>query len=315
MCNLLSQEMKQSKGLGRGLEAIFGNEKSEPTSDLFSESVKSGVASSATSVTEISLLRITPNSAQPRREFPEQELEQLRDSIKEVGIIQPVTLRSTGDGNYMIISGERRWRAARMAGLRTIPAYLREADDEQMHIMALVENIQREDLNPMEVAQALQRLVEECGLTQEVVAQKVSMKRPTLTNYLRLNRLCAEIQLALKSGQITMGHAKALASIDKVELQLEVLKVCIERSLSVRETEAMAQRIASEGKADEPRMKPEAKASVPKGLEGLSSYLCGIFPKGVNFKSNSRGGGRITIDYTNKSELQQLMRELDLDRE
>lgn len=310
--------MKQNKGLGRGLEAIFGAEKSEPKDEVVSSAVERRSAASVTTVTEISLLRIIPNAEQPRRDFAETELEQLRDSIKEVGIIQPITLRHGEGGNYMIISGERRWRAARMAGLQTIPAYIREVDDEQMQIMALVENLQRENLNPIEVAQALQRLVEECGLTQEAVAQRVSMKRPTLTNYLRLNRMQAEIQIALKGGEITMGHAKAIASVDDAQLQIEVLKICIERSLSVRETEALAQRASKEGleqKSGEEEAKSSAKSNVPKGFEGLSSYLCGIFPKGVNIKSNSRGGGRITIDYTNKSELQQLMRELDLDME
>ncbi len=295
------------KGLGRGLEAIFSSEKIEAKRSVIPTEAH---GATATTVAEIPLGKITPNTSQPRRDFSQEELEHLSESIKELGIIQPITIKSNGGDNYTIISGERRWRAARMAGLTTIPAYLREVDDVQLHLMALVENLQREDLNPIEVAQALQRLIDECGLTQEALAQRVSMKRSTVSNFLRLNRLSDEIQYALKHNLITMGHAKAIASVEAEEARGELLQICIERGISVREVEALAQKI-NEASGESESKKPVA-VSVPKGMEGLSKHLHGIFPKGVSFKTNSRGGGKITINYSSQSELMQLIEELDI---
>ncbi len=293
--------MKPQKGLGRGLDLIFSNEKIETATTSQQESLTKNIP----------LKNITPNTDQPRREFAEEELLMLAESIKELGIIQPITLRSNGGENYTIISGERRWRAARMANMETIPAYIREVDDEQMHTMALVENLQREDLNPLEVAFALQRLIDECGVTQETLAKKVSMKRSSISNYLRLLRLSEKIQYALKSGKISMGHAKALASVDDPEAQETLLKLCIEQSISVRQTEAMAQKMMLKQSANTPA-KANKEPSIPNGYEGLAQHLKGIFPKGIAFKSNSRGGGQIVINYSNQNELQQFITELNL---
>ncbi len=296
--------MRPQKGLGRGLDAIFSSEKIE--------SAKSTAAASASASTnEIPLKNIAPNTTQPRRNFGEEELRELAKSIEELGMIQPITVRKAGGDNYTIVSGERRWRAARMANLETIPAYVREVDDEQMHSMALVENLLREDLNPLEVALALQRLLDECGLSQEGLSKRLTMKRSSISNYLRLLKLSDEIQFALKGGLISMGHAKAIASLEDEATRLELLKLCVESGISVRQAEAFVQqKSAAEGEAE--TKKSEPTNYIPKGFESLSKHLEGIFPKGVSFKSNSRGGGKIVISYSNQSELKQFIKELDI---
>lgn len=190
--------MKQ-KGLGRGLDAIFGSEHLDARLKPMTE------------MAEISVSAIFPNPTQPRTEFDEEALEELADSIRTLGVIQPITVKRTDDGRYLIISGERRWRAARKAGLESLPAYIREVDDENLHAMALVEHIQREDLNAIEIALGMQRLIDECNLTQEALSEKVGKKRSTVSNYMRLLKLPNEVQLALKEGLISMGHAKAIA--------------------------------------------------------------------------------------------------------
>ncbi len=193
----------RTKGLGRGLDAIFEAESSPLAGN---EPERAALTS------EIDIDLIFPNPKQPRSVFDEDALEELADSIKALGVIQPITVKKDGDGRYTIISGERRWRASRLAGLGVIPVYIREADDQLLHEMSIVENIQRQDLNPIEIAISLNRLMEECGITQDAVAGRVGKKRSTVANYLRLLALPAEVQLALKQEFISMGHAKAIAS-------------------------------------------------------------------------------------------------------
>ena len=195
--------MKQ-KGLGRGLDAIFGTD---------NVSVK---AKPMNHMAEIAISEIIPNPTQPRTQFDDEALEELASSIRQLGVIQPITVKRDGS-RYIIISGERRWRASQIVGLETLPAYIREADDENLHAMALVENIQRQDLNAIEIALGMQRLIEECGLTQEAMAEKVGKKRSTVSNYMRLLNLPNEVQLALKEGLITMGHAKAITTISIID--------------------------------------------------------------------------------------------------
>ena len=201
--------MKQ-KGLGRGLDALFGSDKIEVKAKPMEE------------MAEIRLSDIVPNPTQPRTEFDEEALEELADSIRQLGLIQPITVKRNGD-NYIIISGERRWRASEKAGLECIPAYIREVDDTTLHAMALVENIQREDLNAIEISLGMQRLIEECGLTQEALAERLGKKRSTVANYLRLLNLPDSVQFSIKQGLISMGHAKAIASIDNHTKQLSLL--------------------------------------------------------------------------------------------
>ena len=194
---------QNKRGLGRGLDAIFGDlnpaQQSKPMTEM----------------AEVAIADIEPNPLQPRTEFNEESLEELSHSIAQLGVIQPITLKRRADGKYTIISGERRWRASQRAGLETLPAYIREVDDENLHAMALVENIQRQDLNSIEIALGMQRLVDECGLTQEAMAEKLGKKRSTVSNYMRLLSLPSEVQLALKEGIITMGHAKAIAALSE----------------------------------------------------------------------------------------------------
>ncbi|MBR2399621.1 MAG: ParB/RepB/Spo0J family partition protein, partial [Alistipes sp.] len=212
--------MKQ-KGLGRGLDAIFGTDKAV---------VKTAPMNR---MAEIATEQIIPNPTQPRTQFDDEALDELAASIRQLGVIQPITVKKAADDKYIIISGERRWRASQKVGLATLPAYVREVDDENLHAMALVENIQRQDLNAIEIALGMQRLIEECGLTQEAMADKVGKKRSTVSNYMRLLNLPDEVQLALKEGLITMGHAKVIAGMES-ERQLWALKRCLKRALSVR---------------------------------------------------------------------------------
>lgn len=288
--------MKQPKGLGRGLDAILSSEKIEKKITPMSK------------LTEIPLDKISPNPTQPRQTFDEELLAELAASIKELGIIQPITLKPTEGGRYIIISGERRWRASQVAGIESIPAYIREVDDEAMHAMALVENLQREDLNPIEIALGLQRLIEECSLTQESLAQKVAIKRSSISNYLRLLKLSNEVQYALKQGAITMGHAKAIASLGDRDRELELLYLCIEKSLSVREAEALVAQPKATTKSKTVKSK-----TPPAGFERLSSHLGEIFSRGVEIKKNSRGGGRIVINFTSQSEIEQFVKELQIE--
>ena len=228
----------KNKGLGRGLDAIFGL-------DGANIDVKSTPMSS---MREIELSKIIPNPTQPRATFDDEALTELADSIRTLGVIQPITVKRNTDNEYVIISGERRWRASKAAGLATIPAYIREVDDANLHAMALVENIQRQDLNAIEIALGLQRLVDECGLTQDSLAEKVGKKRSTVANYMRLLRLPDEVQLALKEGLISMGHAKAIAGVPD-EKQLALLKRCLKKALSVRQAEEMARAMCEAPKA------------------------------------------------------------------
>ena len=274
--------MKQ-KGLGRGLDAIFGTEK---------VAVKT---TPMTQMTEIAISQIIPNPTQPRTQFDEEALKELSDSIKQLGIIQPITVKKQDD-KYIIISGERRWRASQLAGLTTLPAYIREVDDENLHAMALVENIQRQDLNAIEIALGMQRLIDECNLTQEAMAEKVGKKRSTVSNYMRLLSLPSEVQLALKEGLITMGHAKAIAVI-REDRQLWALKKCIKKALSVRQAEELARKLALPINADiEEEEYPESYSRL---VEQLEPY----FSDRISIKRGKNGGGKIVIDFSSDADI------------
>ncbi|MBQ5623140.1 MAG: ParB/RepB/Spo0J family partition protein [Alistipes sp.] len=278
--------MKQ-KGLGRGLDAIFGTDK---------VSVKT---TPMNRMAEIAISQIIPNPTQPRTNFDQEALEELADSIRQLGVIQPITLKKGEDGKYIIISGERRWRASQMVGLETLPAYIREADDENLHAMALVENIQRQDLNAIEIALGMRRLIEECGLTQEAMADKVGKKRSTITNYMRLLALPEQVQLALKEGLITMGHAKAIASIDESR-QLWALKCCIKKSLSVRQAEELARKLAQENTTESATDEEEYPESYSRLVERLEPY----FADNVNIKRGKNGGGKIVINFSSDEDIE-----------
>ncbi|MBQ3583062.1 MAG: ParB/RepB/Spo0J family partition protein [Alistipes sp.] len=275
--------MKQ-KGLGRGLDAIFGTDK---------VSVK---ATPMNQMAEIAISAIIPNPTQPRTQFDDEALQELASSIRQLGVIQPITVKKQGE-QYIIISGERRWRASQIVGLETLPAYIREADDENLHAMALVENIQRQDLNAIEIALGMQRLIDECGLTQEAMAEKVGKKRSTVSNYMRLLNLPNEVQLALKEGLITMGHAKAIAGID-AEQQLWALKRCLKKALSVRQMEELARKLAEQS-ASEPTTEEEYPESYSRLVEQLEPY----FSENISIKRSKNGGGKIVIDFQSDADI------------
>ena len=290
--------MKSPKGLGRGLDAIFGAEgldlKAKPMSTM----------------TEVEIGRIIPNPTQPRRDFDEEALGELTDSIRQLGIIQPVTLRKCDDGRYILISGERRWRAAQRAGFTTLPAYIREVDDENLHAMALVENIQRQDLNAIEIALGMQRLIDECRLTQDALSEKVGMKRSSVANYLRLLKLPDEVQLALKQGLLSMGHAKAIAGAPAAE-QLRVLKRCLKKSLSVRQTEELVRALAET--AEKPARTADEE-EYPESYSRLVEQLERLFTSEIAIKRTKNGGGRITIDFADDAEIDRMIDRLKATR-
>ena len=281
--------MKQ-KGLGRGLDAIFGG----------NVEVK---AKPMTEMTEIELSNIIPNPTQPRTEFDEEALEELADSIRQLGLIQPITVKRDGE-KYIIISGERRWRASEKAGLNSVPAYIREVDDTTLHAMALVENIQREDLNAIEISLGMQRLIEECGLTQEALAERLGKKRSTVANYLRLLNLPDEVQLAVKSGIISMGHAKAIAGAEGKTKQLSLLKRCIKSNLSVRQLEELV-RLASEAK---PKAATVVDEEYPESYGRVVEHLEKFFSQDIAIKRGKNGGGKIIIDFSSDADIEKFIK-------
>ena len=283
--------MKQ-KGLGRGLDAIFGSEKL---------TVK---ATPMNQMDEIAIEQIIPNPTQPRTQFDDEALQELADSIRQLGVIQPITVKRGANDKYIIISGERRWRASQMVGLKSLPVYVREVDDENLHAMALVENIQRQDLNAIEIALGMKRLIEECGLTQEAMADKVGKKRSTVSNYMRLLNLPDQVQLALKEGIITMGHAKAIAGVE-ADKQLRVLNRCINKSLSVRQAEELARKIA-QGPAAAVATDEEYPDSYLRLVELLEPY----FSQSISIKRSKSGGGKIVIDFSDDEQIENIISRL-----
>ncbi|MCC8171901.1 MAG: ParB/RepB/Spo0J family partition protein [Parabacteroides sp.] len=282
--------------LGRGLDAL-----------ITIDDVTTGGSSS---ISEIELSKIQPNPEQPRSIFEEEALEELAASIRALGLIQPVTLRETGPDQYQIISGERRYRACLKVGMTTIPAYIKTAADENVVEMALIENIQREDLNSIEIALAYQKLIDNYGLTQEKLSERVGKKRTTIANYLRLLKLPAEIQMALKDRKIDMGHARALISVQDPELQLALYEQILAEGLSVRQVEELVRGL-SESEAGLPKLVAKQKKTVPEEYNLLKDQLSRFFNTKVQFSCNEKGKGKITIPFTSEEELEKLIALLD----
>ena len=280
----------KKSALGRGLDALI-------STDL----VKTQGSSS---INEVPLDQIHANPDQPRRDFDQDSLEELAESLREIGIIQPITLRKIKEGDYQIIAGERRFRAAGIAGLKTIPAYIRTADDENVMAMALIENIQREDLNSMEVALACQNLLEVYNMTQEQLSTRIGKKRATIANYIRLLKLPAEIQGALKNKQIDMGHARALLAIDDPMKQLQLFHELTKYGYSVRMVEDKARQM-NEGS-------PKAKKSTQSdAFAPLCRQLSKKIGAPVKMKSNAKGSGTINISFKDPDDLERLMQLFD----
>ena len=288
--------MAKKNALGRGLGALI---------DVNEEQQDRSLVHSPSAVSEILIRNITLNPFQPRTSFDEEALNELVQSVKEHGIIQPITVRKGVENSYQLISGERRVRAAEKAGLKRIPAFVREAGDEHMLELALVENIQREDLDAIEVAISYQRLIEEFDLTQEALGDKVGKKRATIANYLRLLNLPVEIQNAIREKKISMGHARALLGIEESEYQVEVFSRILSQDLSVRQVESLAKKSrdqeASEKVPDEQR----------SDYEDLREHLSHYFGATIEFKRSNKGTGRIVIPFKSDEDLQRIVSILD----
>ena len=290
---------KKYTALGRGLDALISTEKVN--------------TAGSGSVCEIAIEQIFPNPNQPRREFDESALQELSDSIRELGIVQPITLRDQGDGTYLIIAGERRWRASQMAGLKAIPAYVRTVDDENMMEMALIENIQREDLNALEIALAYQHLLEQYNLTQERLSERVGKNRSTITNYLRLLKLPATIQMGLKDRRLDMGHARALLSINDPKLQIRAYNEIVLQGLSVHKVEEMVRELAEGGAvktSDGSKIKGRnAKLNEEYGI--LKESLSNFFQTRVQLTCSETGKGKIVIPFSSEKDMERIIEILD----
>ena len=282
--------------LGRGLDAL-----------ITMEDLKTGGSSS---ISEISLSKIQPNPDQPRSMFEEEALEELATSIRSLGVIQPITLKEIGPDRYMIISGERRYRASLKAGLEEIPAYIKTAAAEHVVEKALIENIQREDLNAIEIALAYQKLIDNYELTQEKLSERVGKKRTTIANYLRLLKLPAEIQVGLKDKKIDMGHARALISVQDPEIQLALYEQILQDGLSVRQVEELV-RNAAEAAVPEAKDEQPKKKLLPEEYNLLKDHLSRFFNTRVNLSCNEKGKGKITIPFASEDELEKLIMLLD----
>lgn len=279
--------------LGRGLDALIST-----------EAVRT---SGSSSIGEINLGLIEANPNQPRREFSEEALRELADSIREIGIVQPITLRQTDEGRYQIIAGERRFRASQLAGKETIPAYIITADDESTMEMALVENIQREDLNALEIALAYQKLIEQNNLSQEQLSKRVGKGRATIANFLRLLKLPAPVQMALKEKRIDMGHARALLSLDDPKQQIEVFKEIQKNDYSVRQVEELVRRIKEEGYEEKSEQKPQEQHPNMAIYSQLKKQLTQFFQTPVQLTSTAKGNGKISIKFKDEQELERII--------
>jgi len=321
--------MGKKPALGKGLNALLPEDQDEQVPDEGGGGTDEAEAQQSQlyqfedgtrllgRVAEVAVDRIRPNPYQPRQEFDDETLDELAASIEQIGIIQPITVRALGDGEFEIISGERRLRAARRAGMEHLPAFIRKANSEEMLEMALVENVQREELNPIEIALGYQRLIEECDLTQEEVAERVSKSRATVSNFLRLLRLPPRIQAALRDKEVSMGHARALIAMDDEEAQVELLEETIEDDLSVREVERRVrdwhdeEEDEDEGASATPTEEVSAPASGPDRsdlqLEELRNKLRSRFSTQVQIQHRKDGEGTIEIDYYSEEDLERLI--------
>ena len=288
--------MGKKNALGRGLDALI----------TFSE----GESHGSTSIIEVDLDKISPNPDQPRSFFDKESLEELALSISKIGLVQPVTLREEGDGTYQIIAGERRYRASLIAGLTSIPAYIKAADDNELMEMALVENIQREDLNSIEIALAYQNLIDTLSLTQEQLSERVGKKRATIANYLRLLKLPAEVQMGVKDKKIDMGHARALVTISDPVEQLALYNQILEEGLSVRGVESLV-RSHTDTKSSEKQDRDKKRIKTEKVdddiFDALKQHLSEYFKTDVQFAYNKSGKGKITIPFASAEELERLI--------
>jgi ParB family chromosome partitioning protein len=298
---------KQNKdALGKGIRSLLQS----IDADLKTSTghLKNTVVESVTSVNRIPVDDIEANPKQPRHDFDEQSLHELASSVKRHDIIQPITVSKLPTGKFRLISGERRLRAARMAGLKDIPAYVRQANDQQLLELALLENLQREDLNAMEISLSYKRMMDELELTQEQVAENMGKDRSTVTNYIRLLKLPPDIQVAVRNGEVSMGHARALVNVDTVDRQLYIFNEIKNKGLSVRQTESLVRNLYKQGAG----VKKTAKSSMPQGFQKIEDNLASHFGTRVKLKSSRNGSGQITIEYYSLDELNGILRKIDI---
>ena len=288
---------KKFNALGRGLDALISTENVRPQG--------------SSTISEIPLEQIEANPNQPRREFDEDALQELANSIVEIGIIQPITLRQVEDNKFQIIAGERRWRASQLAGLQAIPAYIRTIKDESIMELALVENIQREDLNAIEIALAYEHLLSAEGMTQERVSERVGKSRTAITNYLRLLKLPAQVQMALQKKEIDMGHARALLAIDSPSLQIKLFREIQKHGYSVRKVEELAQKLKNGEDIQSGKKTIATKAAMPEEVTRIRQRLSDFLDTKVQMTCSPKGKGKISIPFSNEEELARIMAAFD----
>ena len=288
---------KKYNSLGRGLDALIST-----------DAVRTQGSSA---INEIAIDQIEANPNQPRREFDDEALQELAHSIREIGIIQPITLRQTAENRFQIIAGERRWRASQLAGLKAIPAYIRTIKDENVMEMALVENIQREDLNAIEIALAYEHLLEGSGMTQEKVSERIGKSRTAITNYLRLLKLPAQVQMALQKKEIDMGHARALLALDSPALQIKLFKEILKNGYSVRKVEELVQALKNGDDIESGKKKIIARNQLPEEFCELRNQLASFLNTKVQMTCSSKGKGKISIPFANEAELERIMNLFD----
>ena len=293
----MAVKKRYGNALGRGLDALISTDDVRPQG--------------SSTINEIPLAQIEANPNQPRREFDPVALQELANSIREIGIIQPITLRQIDENRFQIIAGERRWRASQIAGLTAIPAYIRTIKDENVMEMALVENIQREDLNAIEIALAYEHLAETTGMTQERISERVGKSRAAVTNYMRLLKLPAQVQMALKNKEIDMGHARALLALDSPSIQIKLFKEIQKNGYSVRKVEEMVQMLKNGDDVQLAKKKIASRNALPEEFEVLKSRLSSFFHTKVQMTCSPKGKGKISIQFANEEDLERIMNALD----
>jgi ParB family chromosome partitioning protein len=302
----MTNPRQNKEALGKGIRSLLQS----IDADLKTSSghLKETVVENVTTSNRISVDEIETNPKQPRRDFDEQSLNELANSIKLHDIIQPVTVSKLPSGRYRLISGERRWRAAKMAGIQDIPAYVRQANDAQLLELALLENLQREDLNAMEISLSYKRMMEELDYTQEQVAERMGKDRSTVANFIRLLKLPPDIQLSVRNGEISMGHARALINVDTIDRQLFIFNEIKEKGLSVRQTEALVRNLYKQAGA----VKKTSKTNLPPSFQRIEDKLASHFSTRVKLRYSRNGSGQIIIDYYSQDELNKILGQIDV---
>ena len=300
----MSNTQPKKDALGKGIRSLLQSIDSDMKTSA--GTLKTDVVEKTTSSSRIPLSDIEVNPKQPRQDFDETALQELAASIKTHDIIQPLTVYKTPSGKYRLIAGERRFRAARIAGLKDVPVYIRQVNDQELLELALLENLQRQDLNAIEIGLSYKRLMEECDLTQEQVAERMGKERSTVTNYIRLLKLPPGIVVAVRNGSISMGHARALVNVDQVDKQLYVFNEIVSKGLSVRQTEQLVRKLYQDGKP----VKKTEKSSLPPAFRQIEDNLASHFGTRVKLQHQKKGHGQIVLEYYSLEELNALLEKL-----